>query len=88
VDKTTGLFFEQNLPFVNYGRVHAQCVNSLSIERKNKQQWLCMRLHYLEFLTYRAMAELRRDASTMYLGMLWWILEPVLYNKERLCVGL
>lgn len=37
VDKTTGLFFEQNLPFVNYGRVRAQCVNSLSIERKNKQ---------------------------------------------------
>lgn len=25
------------------------------------------------------MAELKRDSANMYLGMLWWVLEPVLY---------
>ena len=34
---------------------------------------------YVELLRYRALAELKRDSSGMYLGMLWWILEPVLY---------
>jgi lipopolysaccharide transport system permease protein len=30
-------------------------------------------------MRYRALAELKRDSSGMYLGMLWWILEPILY---------
>lgn len=34
---------------------------------------------YLELLNYRALAELRRDAAGMYLGIVWWLLEPVLY---------
>ncbi|HQQ63764.1 MAG TPA: ABC transporter permease [Pseudomonadales bacterium] len=38
-----------------------------------------MYLHYWELLSYRALAELKRDSSNMYLGMLWWVLEPVLY---------
>ena len=36
-------------------------------------------LQYIELLRYRALAELRRDSSGMYLGMIWWVLEPVLY---------
>ncbi len=34
---------------------------------------------YVELLKYRALAELKRDSSGMYLGMLWWVLEPILY---------
>ncbi len=40
---------------------------------------LLMIRQYFELLTYRALAELKRDSSGMYLGMLWWVLEPVLY---------
>ena len=47
VDKTTGLFFEQNLPFVNYGRVDAQCVNSLAIKHKNR--WAVVEYAYSLF---------------------------------------
>ncbi len=32
-----------------------------------------------ELIEYRALAELRRGASGMYLGMFWWVLEPILY---------
>jgi lipopolysaccharide transport system permease protein len=28
---------------------------------------------------YKAYAEIRADASKSYLGLLWWILEPILY---------
>lgn len=35
--------------------------------------------HYLNFANYRAKAELQRDASNMFLGAAWWVLEPVLY---------
>lgn len=38
-----------------------------------------MLAHYAEIVFYRAAAELRRDAARMYLGILWWFLEPVLY---------
>lgn len=38
-----------------------------------------MYLHYWELLSYRALAELKRDSSNMYLGMLWWVLEPLIY---------
>lgn len=38
-----------------------------------------MHIHYTEFLMYRAIAELKRDSSSMYLGMLWWVIEPLLY---------
>ena len=43
--------------------------------------WLVygVRIHYLDFIAYRAIAELKRDSSNMYLGVVWWILEPVLY---------
>jgi len=34
---------------------------------------------YLELVFYRANAELKREASRAYLGMLWWIIEPILY---------
>ena len=36
-------------------------------------------LQHIELLRYRALAELRRDSSGMYLGMIWWVLEPILY---------
>ncbi len=32
-----------------------------------------------ELVEYRALAELRRGASGLYLGMFWWVLEPLLY---------
>lgn len=34
---------------------------------------------YLELIFYRANAELKREASRAYLGMLWWVIEPILY---------
>jgi len=38
-----------------------------------------MLARYTEIVFYRAAAELRRDAARMYLGVLWWFLEPILY---------
>ena len=35
--------------------------------------------HYLELILYKAYADLRVEAARGYLGMLWWVLEPVLY---------
>lgn len=35
--------------------------------------------HYLQFSHYRAKAELARDASNMFLGFAWWILEPLIF---------
>jgi lipopolysaccharide transport system permease protein len=40
---------------------------------------LPMLARYTEIVFYRAAAELRRDAARMYLGVLWWFLEPILY---------
>jgi lipopolysaccharide transport system permease protein len=34
---------------------------------------------YVEFVWYRALAEIRADLSRGYLGFAWWVLEPVLY---------
>lgn len=33
----------------------------------------------MELLEFRAIAELKRDSSGMYLGIIWWFLEPILY---------
>jgi len=38
-----------------------------------------MLAHYIEMTIYRAAAELKRDAARMYLGVLWWFIEPILY---------
>ena len=35
--------------------------------------------HYLELIHYRALAELKMEASRLYLGLLWWVVEPILY---------
>lgn len=32
-----------------------------------------------DFVIYRALAELRSEASRSYLGFIWWLLEPLLY---------
>lgn len=34
---------------------------------------------YAEFILYRALAEVRADNSKAFLGLLWWIVEPILY---------
>lgn len=34
---------------------------------------------YLEFIWYRALAEIKADVSRGFLGFAWWIIEPVLY---------
>ncbi len=34
---------------------------------------------YLDLIFYKVYAELRAEASRAYLGLLWWVLEPVLY---------
>ena len=33
----------------------------------------------LDLVLYKAYAELRRDIASAYLGMLWWVLDPLLY---------
>lgn len=39
-----------------------------------------MRLHNnLELILYKTYADLKAEAARSYLGMLWWIIEPVLY---------
>jgi len=35
--------------------------------------------HYVELVWYKACADLRAEAARFYLGVLWWVLEPVLY---------
>ena len=32
-----------------------------------------------ELVVYKTYAELKAEASTYFLGMAWWILEPALY---------
>jgi lipopolysaccharide transport system permease protein len=34
---------------------------------------------YLELILYRAYADLKAEAARGYLGVLWWIIEPLLY---------
>jgi lipopolysaccharide transport system permease protein len=34
---------------------------------------------YIELITYRALADFRSEVSRMYLGIVWWVLEPLLY---------
>jgi lipopolysaccharide transport system permease protein len=34
---------------------------------------------YVEFVWYRTISEIRADISRAFLGILWWIIEPVLY---------
>ncbi len=36
-------------------------------------------IRYLELVHYRALAELRMEMSRLYLGLLWWVFEPLLY---------
>lgn len=38
-----------------------------------------MEQRYLELIVYRALADFRSEVSRMYLGVLWWFLEPILY---------
>lgn len=38
-----------------------------------------MTRHYLQLIVYKAWADLKVEAARGYLGMLWWILEPILY---------
>jgi lipopolysaccharide transport system permease protein len=35
--------------------------------------------HYIELVCYKAYADLRAEAARAYLGVLWWVLEPLLY---------
>jgi len=35
--------------------------------------------HYISLIVYKAQADLLAEARRGYLGMLWWIVEPVLY---------
>lgn len=38
-----------------------------------------MSSHYLGFIWFRSLAQLRSESSRAYLGYLWWLLEPALY---------
>lgn len=38
-----------------------------------------MNSRFKELVIYRALAELRSEASRSYLGVIWWVLEPALY---------
>lgn len=35
--------------------------------------------HYIELVFFKAYAELRAEATRLYMGFLWWFVEPVLY---------
>jgi lipopolysaccharide transport system permease protein len=35
--------------------------------------------HYIDLIWYKAYADLRVEASRGYLGILWWVLEPLLF---------
>jgi lipopolysaccharide transport system permease protein len=35
--------------------------------------------HYLQLILYKTRADLKMEAARGYMGMLWWVLEPVLY---------
>lgn len=35
--------------------------------------------HYMNLLFYKAIADLRSEASRNYIGILWWFIEPMLY---------
>jgi lipopolysaccharide transport system permease protein len=35
--------------------------------------------HYLQLILYKTRADLKVEAARGYMGMLWWVLEPVLY---------
>ena len=37
------------------------------------------KIRYLELVWHKALAELRVEAARAYIGLLWWIVEPVLY---------
>ncbi len=36
-------------------------------------------MHYLELILYRTYADLKAEAARGYLGVLWWVIEPLLY---------
>jgi lipopolysaccharide transport system permease protein len=38
-----------------------------------------MEQRYIELIVYRALADFRSEVSRMYLGILWWFLEPIMY---------
>ena len=38
-----------------------------------------MRRHYLDLVRYRAYVDLKSESARSYLGMLWWILDPLMY---------
>jgi lipopolysaccharide transport system permease protein len=38
-----------------------------------------MNHRYVELIIYRALADFKSEVSRMYLGILWWVLEPLLY---------
>lgn len=46
---------------------------------ENDAAWVMKKIRYLELVWHKALAELRVEASRAYIGLLWWVLEPVLY---------
>jgi lipopolysaccharide transport system permease protein len=38
-----------------------------------------VRRHYLDLVRYRAYVDLKSESARSYLGMLWWILDPLMY---------
>ena len=38
-----------------------------------------MHRHYLDLIRYRAYVDLKSESAQSYLGMLWWILDPLMY---------
>lgn len=36
-------------------------------------------MHYLDLILYKTVADLRAEANRGYLGMLWWVIEPIMY---------
>ena len=38
-----------------------------------------MHRHYLDLIRYRSYVDLKSESAQSYLGMLWWILDPLFY---------
>ncbi len=34
---------------------------------------------YLELIVYKAIADLRAEAARTYIGMVWWVLDPIIF---------
>lgn len=52
----------------------------LNLNKRLKRQYTLER--YVQFIWYRSIAEIRADISRSFLGLAWWVFEPLLYMSS------